>query len=236
MIMRNLLLFLFTSILFVSCDSITGEGDIKKESRELGKFDEIKNSGSIDVKIMVGDNYNVVVEDYENLLPHIVTEIENGVLDIHYENGINISRSNTTVFVTVPTLKKITTSGSSDTEISGVLKNTGGLEFSVAGSGSIKGAVDAPSVQLKISGSGEVNLKGSTQKMECKISGSGDFFGEDLKSEDCSITVSGSGNAKVFASVSLKAKVSGSGDITYGGNPAETKIDKSGSGTISPEK
>ena len=234
--MRNILLLLLTTTLFISCDSISGKGDIIKESRKTGTFDAIKNSGSIDVKIIVGDNYNIEVEDYENLLPHIVTDVDNGVLEIHYENGINISNSNATVFVTVPTLKRIITSGSSATEISGVIKNTKGLEFSVTGSGSIEGTVDAPSVELKITGSGEMDLKGVTQTMECKITGSGDFDGRDLKSENCTITVSGSGNAKVFASVSLKAKVSGSGDIIYGGNPPDTKIEKSGSGTISQEK
>lgn len=234
--MRNSLLFLFTAIIFISCDSISGKGNIKKENRQVSEFEAIKNSGSIDLKIRIGDTYKVEVEDYENLLQHIVTEVDNGVLEIHFENGLSVMNTKTTVFVTVPSIKKLSSTGSSDTEISGVLTSTSALEFSVTGSATIKGEVDAPSVKVNITGSGEMNLRGKTQNMECKISGSGDFNGRDLKSENCTVTVSGSGDAKVFASVKLEAKVSGSGDITYGGNPPDTKIKQSGSGTINPEK
>lgn len=233
--MRNFFLLLCAALTFISCDSISGKGNITKDQRDVGEFDAVKNSGSIDVKIIIGDKYEVVVEDYENLLNHIVTEVNNGTLNIHFENGLSIMKSEAMVYVTVPGLKKVSSAGSSDTEISGVLKSNSELELSVTGSGSIRGSIDAPSVDISITGSGEMDIDGKTQNMKCKITGSGDFKGHELKSENCTISVSGSGDAKVFASVSLDAKVSGSGDITYGGNPPDTKINKNGSGTITSQ-
>ena len=46
--------------------------------------------------------------------------------------------------------------------------------------------------------------------------------------------VSGSGNARVYASGSLNATISGSGNVGYSGNPANVEKDISGSGEISP--
>jgi hypothetical protein len=56
--------------------------------------------------------------------------------------------------------------------------------------------------------------------------------GEKLLAENTAVKVSGNGNANVFASVKLDAKVSGSGNIFYSGNPTSPVIQKSGSGTI----
>jgi hypothetical protein len=45
--------------------------------------------------------------------------------------------------------------------------------------------------------------------------------------------VSGSGDADVYASNSLKARVNGSGDIDYSGNPNTSDTKVLGSGSIS---
>lgn len=60
--------------------------------------------------------------------------------------------------------------------------------------------------------------------------------GEKLFAENTAVKVSGSGNANVFASVNLDAKVSGSGNIFYSGNPTSPQIQKSGSGSIQAQK
>ena len=78
-------------------------------------------------------------------------------------------------------------------------------------------------------------LNGRTKDFDGKVSGSGDLKCSDLQSENTIIGVSGSGNARVFASVSLKARVSGSGDIYYRGNPSSPEIHTSGSGSVHPE-
>lgn len=37
-----------------------------------------------------GDSYSLTVEDDENLIPYIVTDVNNGVLNIHYKDGYSI--------------------------------------------------------------------------------------------------------------------------------------------------
>jgi hypothetical protein len=68
------------------------------------------------------------------------------------------------------------------------------------------------------------------------VSGSGNINCSNLKTENAEIRVSGSSDVHVFASVSLKVNVSGSGDVYYGGNPTSPEIHSAGSGTVKAEK
>jgi hypothetical protein len=66
------------------------------------------------------------------------------------------------------------------------------------------------------------------------VSGSGEYAGSDLATQQTEVEVSGSGNAKVNVTDSLTATVTGSGNVTYTGNPAQVQQDSSGSGDIVP--
>ncbi len=215
---------------------MTGNGNIRTEKRSTGDFISVKTSGSIDVEINSGDTYAVSVEDDDNILPYIITEVKNGTLDIHYRNNTSVGNDHAKVYVTAPSLDKVIVSGSADVDIRDVLKNSQKIEVSISGSGNIKGALDAPSVSVDINGSGDVNLKGRTKDFDGSISGSGDINCGALQSENATVTVSGSGNVHIFASVHLKASTFGSGDIYYGGNPQNPEIHTAGSGNVQAEK
>ena len=220
-----------------SCNMISGNGNIRSEKRNTGDFRSVKTSGSIDVEINSGDTYAVTVEDDDNLLPYIVTEVNNdGTLNIHYKNNTSISNDHAKVYVTAPSLDKVIVSGSADVDIRDVLKNSQKIEMSISGSGNIKGALDAPAVSVDINGSGDVTLKGRTKDFDGNISGSGDINCGALQSENAMVKISGSGNVHVFASVHLKASTFGSGDIYYGGNPQNPEIHTAGSGSVQAEK
>ncbi|MEO9020767.1 MAG: head GIN domain-containing protein [Ginsengibacter sp.] len=234
--MKNFIFLLIASVAIVSCNSISGNGNVSKEKRNLSEINTIRTSGSIDVEISNGNDYSITVENDENLIPYIVTEVDNGVLDIHYKSGYSIMNGHAKVMVTVPSIEKVATSGSGNITTNGTLENSGQIEFNTSGSGDIKASVDAPSIKVKGSGSGDISLSGRTKDFECSISGSGDIKCNGLQSENADINVSGSSNVHVFASVSLKVKVAGSGDVYYAGNPASPEIHIAGSGTVQAEK
>ena len=72
----------------------------------------------------------------------------------------------------------------------------------------------------------------SSNKLEASVTGSGDFYGFDLEVNDTDVSVTGSGDAKVVCNVNLKARVTGSGDIMYKGNPKTEDTKVAGSGSI----
>jgi hypothetical protein len=234
--MKNLPIITALILLVSSCNMISGNGNIRTEKRNTGNFSSVKTSGSIDVEINSGDAYAVSAEDDDNILPYIVTEVNDGTLDIHYKNNTSVNNDHAKVYVTVPSLDKVIASGSADITIRDILKNPQKIEMSVSGSGSIKGGLDAPAISVDVSGSGNVDLKGRTKDFDCSVSGSGDINCGGLQSENTTVTVSGSGNAHVFASIHLSASAHGSGDIYYGGNPSNPEIHTSGSGSVQAEK
>ncbi|HEY5462483.1 MAG TPA: head GIN domain-containing protein [Hanamia sp.] len=234
--MKNLMLLLFASVIFISCESISGNGNVKDEKRPLSNINTIRASGSIDVEIANGDTYSLTVEDDENLIPYVVTEVNGGELNIHYKNGYSIMNDHAKVIVTAPTLDRIITSGSGDISTDGVITNNNQIEMNTSGTGDVKATVNAPSIKVTGSGSGDIELSGMTKNFDCGISGSGDIKCSNLKSENAVIHVAGSSDVHVFASVSLKVNVTGSGDVHYSGNPASPEIHITGSGTVEAER
>jgi hypothetical protein len=234
--MKNFIILLIASIVFASCNSISGNGNVRNEQRNVSGFHGVKSSGSIDVEIKNGNNYSVTVEDDDNLFPYIVTEVENGVLNIHYKDNTSISNDHAKVYVTAPALSEISVSGSGDIAADNVIKSTDQIQFNTSGSGDIKATVDAPAIKATGSGSGDISLSGNTKDFDCRMTGSGDINCNNLKSENTTVHVSGSSTVHVFASVSLKVNVAGSGDVFYSGNPPSPEIHIAGSGTVQAEK
>lgn len=234
--MKNLMILLLASLSIISCNSITGNGNVTRENRNLSEINTIRTSGSIDVEIINGSTYSLIVEDDANIIPYIITEISGGVLNVHYKNGYSILNDHAKVMVTVPSIDKVATSGSGDVSTSGTLKSNNELVFSTSGSGDIKADVDAPAIKVDGSGSGDISLSGRTKNFDCSMSGSGDIRCGNLKSENATIHVAGSSDVHVFASVSLKVNVAGSGDVYYAGNPPTPEIHIAGSGTVQAEK
>lgn len=71
--MKKLLIALFALISLNTFaqkwETIKGNGQIKKETREVSKFTSLASQGSMDVKITYGNSNSIVIEADENLLP-----------------------------------------------------------------------------------------------------------------------------------------------------------------------
>ena len=233
--MKTALLAIFFIAALSSCKMISGNGNVKTETRNPGTFTKIHSSGSADVVITSGSNCSVTVKDDDNLLPYLETNVDNGTLQIHYRDGVTVTNDHAKIYVTAPTLSDVTTSGASNITVSGLLQNPGKISFNTSGVGNIEGEVDAPAVSATISGAGTIKLQGRTKDFDCDVSGVGHAECGNLESENTTVSISGVGGAHVFASVHLSATVSGTGSVHYRGNPQNPEIHTSGVGSVTPE-
>jgi hypothetical protein len=87
-------------------------------------------------------------------------------------------------------------------------------------------------VLADLSGSGEVRATGSASVLTVRTSGSGDFSASALEAEVCKFISSSSASVSVFASRRVEGRLSGSGDVTVHGHPAERQVDVFGSGDV----
>lgn len=223
-----------TAIFFAACDiggeSVEGNGHLKSENRNIRDVTKIKVSGDMDVFVEAGAP-SVKVEADENLMRYIETEADNDWLEIKTRDNTNINSHNPVkVYVTVSNISDLKVTGSGNITCDKKFSSNSKMSFSVTGSGKIIADINAPAVDANITGSGDLNIKGETRNADVHITGSGNYICPDLKAENATVDISGSGDANLFADVRLKATIAGSGNVKYQGNAAvENHIAGSGS-------
>jgi len=231
------LVFAFT----ISCAAqwgkgIKGNGKKVTIDRNVSGYDALAVSGWFDIDLVDGKEGELTLEGDENLLEYIITEVENGKLVIKVEKGVNLKPSSSSdgIRITVPveSIDAVSMSGSGDVVGRKTIKASD-FKTAMSGSGDITLDIDSDSITAAMSGSGDMNLSGQTRSFEATISGSGDIRAYELEADDVEVTVSGSADIKVTVKEMLKARVSGSGDISYRGNPKKVDTKTSGSGDIS---
>ena len=237
--MKKLLIAVFALISVNSFaqkwETIKGNGQVKKETREVSNFTSLASQGSMNVQISYGTSNSIVVEADENLLPYIETSVENGRLMIKPKKNVNLrSKSRMNVYVSMTKINSLKLSGSGDINGSGAFTNDSKTEMGVSGSGNLKLSFDSfKDLDLSIAGSGNIDLKGnSTNTISAKVNGSGNIDCGDINSNDVDAKISGSGNVKVYASNSIDAKISGSGNVFYKGNATKINSKVAGSGKV----
>src|ERR1700733_1954763 len=115
--MKNLLIAIFSLIGITSFaqpwETIKGNGQIKKETRQVGDYTSLTSHGSMDVKISYGNSNSVEIEADENLLPYIETTVEKGKLSIRSKKNVNLkSTSKMIVRVSMTKVNSLQLSGS----------------------------------------------------------------------------------------------------------------------------
>ena len=241
--MKNLILkskiILVVSILFITgCTAqnrgrVKGNGNVIHKTKDVGSFEKIGVSGAFDIYLVKGKEGHLDIKIEDNLLPYLVTEVDNGQLKIKWKKGTNIStRKGVVITVQFKSINGVGLTGSGDIVSKDLIK-ADHFKAAVSGSGDIDLEVESNSLRAAVSGSGDIVLKGSTKSFDAAVAGSGDISAFHLKSDNAEVKVSGSGDVELTVKNELKARVSGSGDISYKGNPKIQDVKVSGSGDVS---
>jgi hypothetical protein len=225
-------------LILTSCEGIyfsclKGNGITTEQERHSGEFSGVISEGDYDVFIVIDTVYKVVIEADENLIPYIRTVVKNDKLVL--DNGTRRclrNRSDEPIKITVhtPEMFYIALEGS------GVIYSdyfiyVDYLRVELTGSGIVDlRDIDAIELDVLLSGSGEIELWGIAGSGDLNIAGSGKIKAYHLEQDECSASISGSGDMYVFVYDYLDANISGSGNIFYRGNPhINVKITGSGS-------
>lgn len=219
---------------------IRGSGNVVTEERSVGNYDGVALSGWFDVELVAGPEGRLTLKGEDNLLEHLETEVKNGTLHIRPEKGYNLEPSSWKgggIVVTVPveSVSEVSMSGSGDI-VGKTRLRSDSFRASMSGSGDMSLEVEAANVTVALSGSGDIALSGSADRAEIRVSGSGDVKAYELQAREVEAVVAGSADIRVTATESLTARVSGSGDIHYRGNPAKLDAKTSGSGDVTQGK
>ncbi|MBM3440922.1 MAG: DUF2807 domain-containing protein [Bacteroidetes bacterium] len=223
-------------VFLASCiwKTIKGNGEIVSQTRTIQGFNKVKSAGDFQVHLTQRAGYEVIVSTDSNLQEFVETELQGNTLVLRTARGKMLRPTKAIhVYIAAPDYSELTLAGSGKISSDGRIAVKEQIELHIAGSGDIVlNGLDVPKLQGKIAGSGKIELSGETREANYQIAGSGDLLCKDFKSEATKINIAGSGDAWVFASKVLEARVAGSGDIHYYGQPAEIKTSVAGSGKL----
>lgn len=208
--------FLFAGLLFLaSCtkERIKGSGPTTTETRNVSNFTKVTVSGSNSVHIVNGNSFSVQVKGYSNLLPYFETELNGSTLELHFRNGVSVSNNNIEVFITMPQITSLRSSGSTNADI--------------------KGPFNCDVLDVNISGSGNVLIEGAVaDQFKLSVSGSGNLKAFGMVAVRADIGISGSGKTEITVTDQLKVDISGSAVVYYKGTPTSVESEISGSGKL----
>jgi len=228
-----LVTFLVTGIGYAQGKKIKGNGKMVTEKRTTGTYDQISVSGFFDVVLVSGKEGAITITGEENILPYVKVEVKDNVLQIHLEKNKSVStKENLVLTVPFEQISTVSLSGSGNVESKNSIE-AASFKAKLSGSGDLKLDVNASDFEINLSGAGDVVLSGNSDNFISKMSGSGDIDATNLIAKKANLTISGSGDMIVNCTNSLYARVYGSGDIAYKGNPQSKDTKVSGSGEIS---
>jgi hypothetical protein len=240
--MRKATVFIITLVLATTVShaqwgkkKVKGNGNMTTVTRTTSDYDAVAVAGSLDVSLVAGTEGQITLEGESNLLEYVQTEVSGDVLKIKVKKGKNLRVSKgKKLIITVPfqDLSKVALAGSGDVYTKDTIK-ADTFKMALSGSGDVIIDVDAGNLKMAVSGSGDMTARGTADNAEIALSGSGDIHAYTLKAKSAKVSLAGSGDIRVHAIDYMKARVAGSGDITYKGKPAKLDTKVAGSGNIS---
>jgi hypothetical protein len=208
-----------------ACDvatvTVTGSGPIVREMRTFGAAtdvsqggagapDEVRLIGELDLSVHVGRELAVWIDGHTELVGLVAVSLEGRLLSLSLPRNTRLVPP-PHIQVELPALAAL----------------------SVVGAGTARVAdVAGDSLSLSLSGSGDLAVTGAVRRVTLELLGSGEAHLEGLVADEVDVDKVGSGVARVAATVALRGKIVGSGDILYDERTPTVAVDSIGSGRV----
>jgi len=201
--------------------TVRPSGVIVTETRDVRGFTglDIRTVGQ--VVLTQGNEESLTISGSDNLVPLVVTQVDDGVLIIGMQEGTVIASVDSDVLtfdIVLPDLSQLTVSGMASVQMEDL--TTSDLQVTMSGAGEAKiGDLRASTVDITVSGLGGVEIAGQVTRQSITISGAGEVRNADLECERAEVNVPGLGSATIWVTGELAGKINGAGSVRYYGAP-----------------
>lgn len=187
-----------------------GSGAYQSKSQNLPSYNAVIIKGSFDVNYYRKNKSSATISANRNLIPFVNASVKNNTLYLKMDKSYS-TRKPIVIDIFSPNLNAVTVHGASDVHLN---------------------AIRADNFKIHLTGSGDITANGRTNKLNIIISGSGDIEAKKLIAQKTNVELKGSADIELTAQKALNINISGSGDVTYFGNPPQISKNISGSGEI----
>lgn len=211
---------------------VTGDGKMNSESRTMSAFNAIDVEGVFNVILDQGDKEAVRVEADENIIPLVLTDVDNNTLKVKLKDDVSIRNiGKVNVYITLKDIQQLTTKGVGSLKCRSTL-HLKDLKFDCEGVGASSLDIVADHLGVTSAVVGALTLTGQARDVKIDHSGVGEIAAFGLKAEDLALTTSGVGAAEVYASATLNINASGIGNVAYKGGAPTKNIRAEGLGKV----
>ena len=194
------------------------------ETRQLGEFAMVDMDGGAKVILVQGNEHSIVVEGSRRVVDQVVTEVNDGVLEINFRDRKLFENWGDSLTLT------ITFANLSDFRLDGGVElladdlNLENLNITINGGASVKmNNLLLNTLDMALLGGGDIHVSGIGENHNVKVSGGTNYQAEDLKSANVSVEIIGAANVEVWATERLNLDLAGAYSVSYWGNPAITQ-------------
>jgi hypothetical protein len=217
-------------LIVASCGPNEPAGPEVTEYRDVPAYSRIDIRGSMQVEIVPGNSRDVAITGPDNLMPFIETYVIGDTFVIDEKDNRIKDRGNVRIEISENLLESIEFSGSGS--LAGDTIFNSSISVKLSGSGKIDLPVSTVSVDIELSGSGKIVARGYAENITVNLEGSGNVDAKSIEAYTASAYITGSGNVDIFVLHSLFARITGSGEIRFWGNPESVDSNITGSGSL----
>lgn len=236
--LKHIIAFALSFFILNACQKgcLTSTGKDMVSERASENFSHIQIYDNIDVVITQSNENRIQVKAGENIIDHIETSIENGVLIIRNNAKCNWMRSYTKkieVKIAVKQLYEIEMRGIGEISSSNAIRSDSLMlnVWDAAGKADLTIETKKSTIRYHI-GTADIIYRGKTRLSYISSNSYGPVDARDLESEQTYISTIGSNNNYVWATEILEATVGSIGNIYYKGDPTILKTIYNGNGKI----
>lgn len=212
--MKKLILLILLTAFAVGChhgilNQVKGSGNRQKQKREVATFTSVSTEGAFHIEVAAQQQASVEIEADDNLLPLILTDVSNNVLQLKSKQSFSASQP-IIIRIAVPNLEGLSANGAGKIDVTG-LKND--------------------KFELEVNGAPSVNISGETKLVEIDTSGAANIDTGKLRAQRAVVDSKGVSQVEVRATEHLDVTVSGPSNVVYSGDPVVNKT-INGPGTV----
>ena len=231
-------LFLFATILFISCDTvdnnetIQGTGNLVTLDQNFADFTNIETGFAFESTIRRDTVYKVTVTLDDNIVEHLKVSKEGSTLKVLMEENFDYHDVTLKVDITMPDVQTISLSGASASVISG-FSFSHDLKIILSGASAVSGTINTGNLTLELSGASNVSFSGNGTNLIVDGSGASVLsLGNFNLSGNANLTLSGASVSTIRVNGRLDATLSGASVLRYYGNPTIGSIITSGESVV----
>lgn len=212
---------IFTSILVtVVIFSVSAQ---EREKRHFENFSEIYVSSIVQVILTPSDTFSVEVEAPLGKL-QVVDIKQNGTkLSISTTGNTTWNGENPKVFISLPSIKKIKTSGASAVKSTGLFRAED-LEINASGASAVQVSLNATHLTLLANGASVITLLGYVQNVTIEAGGASVIEAKELNTDNVALDLSGASQTKINVNESVIGDVYGAANLSIEGSPSIKEI------------